>query len=87
MEKEKIILDVDTGSDDAVAIVCALLSDETEVLGITTVTGNVEIRNTTDNTLRVVDCCGKQKERKTHLFGSDGTTERKAFRGKCKRQW
>ncbi|MBR2577695.1 MAG: nucleoside hydrolase [Erysipelotrichaceae bacterium] len=66
MEKEKIILDVDTGSDDAVAIVCALLSDETEVLGITTVTGNVEIRNTTDNTLRVVECCGKQKEVKVY---------------------
>ena len=26
MGREKIILDVDTGSDDAVAIVCAMLS-------------------------------------------------------------
>ena len=60
MEKEKIILDVDTGSDDAAAIVCALLSDEVEVLGITTVTGNVEIKNSTDNTLRAVECCGKE---------------------------
>ena len=59
MEKEKIILDVDTGTDDAVAIVCALLSEEYEVLGITTVGGNVEVKNTTDNTLRVVECCGK----------------------------
>ena len=66
MEKEKIILDVDTGSDDAVAIVCALLSDEVDVLGITTVTGNVEIRNTTDNTLRVVECCDKQDEVKVY---------------------
>ena len=61
-EKEKIILDVDTGSDDAIAIVCALLSDELEVLGITTVGGNVELKNTTDNTLRVVECCGKGGE-------------------------
>lgn len=55
MEKEKIILDVDTGSDDAVAIICALLSDEFDVLGICTVSGNVNIDNATDNTLRVVD--------------------------------
>ena len=59
MEKEKIILDVDTGSDDAIAIVCALLSDDLDVLGITTVGGNVELKNTTDNTLRVVEYCGK----------------------------
>ena len=42
MEKEKIILDVDTGSDDAVALVCAMLSDEFDLLGITTVGGNSE---------------------------------------------
>ena len=62
MEKEKIILDVDTGSDDAVAIVCAMLSDEIDLLGITTVGGNVELKNTTDNTLRVVEWCGKENE-------------------------
>ena len=59
MEKEKIILDVDTGTDDAVAIIMALLCKEIEVLGICTVNGNVELKLTTDNTLRVVDCCGK----------------------------
>lgn len=57
MEKEKIILDVDTGSDDAIALICAMLSDEVDLLGITTVTGNVDIENSTDNTLRVVECC------------------------------
>ena len=62
MEKEKIILDVDTGSDDAVALVCAMLSDEFDLLGITTVGGNSELKNTTDNTLRVVECCGKEDE-------------------------
>ena len=36
-EKRKIILDVDTGSDDAVAICAALLSEELEVLGICSV--------------------------------------------------
>ena len=58
-EKTKIILDVDTGSDDAIAICVALLCEELDVLGICTVGGNVEVKNTTDNTLRVVDCCGK----------------------------
>ena len=59
MEKKKIILDVDTGSDDAIAIVCALLSNEAEVLGITTVGGNLKLENVTDNTLRVLECCGR----------------------------
>ncbi len=59
MKKIPVILDVDTGSDDAIAIVAALLSPEIELLGITTVTGNVNIENTTDNTLRVVECCGR----------------------------
>lgn len=40
MDKKKIILDVDTGSDDAIAIMTAVLSDELDVLGITTVNGN-----------------------------------------------
>lgn len=55
MEKRKIILDVDTGSDDAVAIMTALLSDELDLLGITTVHGNLPVEYTTDNTLRVVE--------------------------------
>ncbi len=58
MEKEKIILDVDTGTDDAVAIIMAMLCQDFDLLGITTVNGNVELKLTTDNTLRVVDYCG-----------------------------
>jgi inosine-uridine nucleoside N-ribohydrolase len=37
----KVILDVDPGIDDAIAIVTALRSDEIEVVGIATVYGNV----------------------------------------------
>lgn len=55
MEKTKIILDVDTGSDDAIAIIAAALSEELDILGITTVNGNQPLKNTTENTLRVVD--------------------------------
>lgn len=58
MDKQKIILDVDTGSDDAVAIMMAILSPALDLIGITTVAGNKEINFTTDNTLRVVDLMG-----------------------------
>jgi len=51
----KIILDVDTGTDDAVAIMFAALHPDLELLAVTTVNGNVPLENTTDNTLRVLD--------------------------------
>ena len=54
-DKRKVILDCDTGSDDAVAIMMAILSPKIDLLGVTTVAGNKEINFTTDNTLRVVD--------------------------------
>lgn len=52
--KKKVILDVDTGSDDAIAIMLALLSPEIEVQAICTCSGNVDIGHTTDNTLRLL---------------------------------
>jgi len=58
MNKRKLILDVDTGSDDALAILAALKSPEFEVVGICTVGGNLPIENTTENTLRVVELAG-----------------------------
>ncbi len=58
MEKTKIILDVDTGSDDAVAIIAAVLSDKVELEAVCTVAGNLPVVNTTDNTLRVMSLLG-----------------------------
>lgn len=58
MEKIKVIMDVDTGSDDAIAIMTALRSPELEVIGICTVNGNKPVENTTENTLRVIDLLG-----------------------------
>ncbi len=58
MAIEKIILDVDTGSDDAVAIICAALSSKIELHSICTVWGNRPLSQTTENTLRVVDMLG-----------------------------
>jgi purine nucleosidase/ribosylpyrimidine nucleosidase len=55
----KLILDVDTGTDDAVAIMFAALHPELDLVGVTTVNGNVPVANTTDNTLRVLDHVGR----------------------------
>ncbi|MEE3228559.1 MAG: nucleoside hydrolase, partial [Chloroflexota bacterium] len=54
----KIIMDVDTGTDDAVAIMTAALSPDIDLLGITTVNGNCPVEICTENTLRVVDHIG-----------------------------
>ena len=59
MDKKKVILDVDTGSDDAIAIILAVLHPDLEVFGITTVNGNKPLPNTTENTLRVIDLLGE----------------------------
>jgi len=57
-EKTKIILDVDTGTDDACAIMMAYLEEKIELLAVCTVMGNKPIDNTTENTLRVRDVLG-----------------------------
>lgn len=54
----KIILDVDTGSDDAVAIMAAILSPEIQLEALCSVDGNKDIDKTTENTLRVVQLLG-----------------------------
>lgn len=42
-EKRKFIIDTDTASDDAAAIMMAALSDDIELLGVTAVSGNVDV--------------------------------------------
>jgi purine nucleosidase len=56
MPPRKIIIDTDPGQDDAVAILLALASpDELEVLGITSVAGNVPLDLTTINSLKCTE--------------------------------
>src|SRR5579872_200476 len=55
----KLVLDVDTGTDDAVAIMLAALHPELELLAVTTVNGNVEVAHCTDNTLRTLEWIGR----------------------------
>ena len=54
----RIILDVDTGTDDAVALMVAALSPDIELVGATTVNGNTALQNCTENSLRVFDHIG-----------------------------
>ena len=56
----KIIIDCDPGQDDAVALLLAFASpDELEVLGVTTVGGNVPLDLTQRNARMMCDVAGK----------------------------
>ena len=57
----KIILDVDTGTDDAIAIMCALAAEELDVVAVCTVNGNRGITYTTENTLRLLEYLGREE--------------------------
>lgn len=55
----KFIIDTDTASDDAVALIMALRWPDVEVEAITTVAGNVPVEQATKNALYTVELCGK----------------------------
>lgn len=55
----KLLLDCDTGIDDAVAIAYALASPEAEVLGIGTVFGNTAVDLAAENTLKLLALMGR----------------------------
>ncbi|XP_068612381.1 inosine-uridine preferring nucleoside hydrolase-like [Brachionichthys hirsutus] len=57
--KKKLILDVDTGVDDAQAIMVALADPNVEILGITCCHGNTPLENVLKNTLRVLKVCDR----------------------------
>ncbi len=84
--KKRIIFDCDPGVDDALALVLALNSGQVELAGITTVSGNVSVNQTTLNACRLLDYLGQDipvsrgasrplKTRPSHaarVHGSDG---------------
>lgn len=53
-------MDVDTGIDDAIAMIMALQSPELDIIGITTVSGNVTARAAALNTLGILRVMGKE---------------------------
>ncbi len=59
MTPRNVIIDCDTGVDDALALLLALRSPSFNVLGITCVAGNVSLDKVVRNTLTVVEHSGK----------------------------
>ena len=55
----KIIIDTDPGVDDAMAIFFALCSPELDVVGLTTIFGNVHTHLATKNALRLLEIAGR----------------------------
>lgn len=59
MSPEPLIIDTDPGHDDAFAILLALASPELEILGLTTVGGNVSLEAVTANARRILELAGR----------------------------
>jgi purine nucleosidase len=55
---KSFLIDTDTASDDAVALIMALRSPQVRVLGITAVAGNVGVEQATRNALYTAELCG-----------------------------
>jgi pyrimidine-specific ribonucleoside hydrolase len=56
----RLIIDTDPGIDDTYALALACASPEVDLIGVTTVFGNVGLANTTRNALRVLALCGRE---------------------------
>ncbi len=52
------LIDTDTASDDAVALIMALRAPDVRVAAITTVAGNVDVQQATRNALYTAELCG-----------------------------
>lgn len=86
--RKKVILDVDTGVDDAMAIAYAIHSPELEVLGVTTCFGNTSVEDAARNSIHILNLLDAQipvaigahkpiyrdhlKAKATHVHGEDG---------------
>ena len=58
--RRTILIDTDTASDDAVALIMALRSKQVQVAAITIVAGNVPVEQGTQNALLMVEMCGAE---------------------------
>ena len=77
----RVLMDVDTGIDDAIAIMIALQSQEIEIVGITTVSGNVTAGAAGLNTLGILRALGKESKIPV-LQGSSRPLSKKIVRAK-----
>ena len=63
----KMLIDVDTGVDDSIALLYALNHPEGEIVGITTGCGNVDAVQAAENTVRIIELSNTKKEIKRNL--------------------
>lgn len=61
MQKKSVILDVDTGIDDALAISLASYLDNVNIKLITTIAGNLNVGEVTKNTLNVLQAIRRRR--------------------------
>ena len=57
--RASLLLDVDTGIDDSLALLYACASPEAELLAVTCCSGNVEAQQVVENTLAVLELAGR----------------------------
>jgi purine nucleosidase len=58
-DRQPLILDVDTGIDDALALLYAAASPDAELVAVTCVSGNVAAQQVAQNTLAVLELAGR----------------------------
>lgn len=56
--KRKVIIDTDTGGDDASALILAAKSGNLDIMGVTTLVGNVDLEQAAKNALAVLELAG-----------------------------
>ncbi|MEE2658010.1 MAG: nucleoside hydrolase [Candidatus Latescibacterota bacterium] len=88
---KRVVLDMDPGVDDALALLYALATPDIEIAAITTVSGNVPVRLGTQNALKVLELAGadvpvyegaaapltREPVHATHIHGDDGLGDTK----------
>src|SRR6187551_267922 len=59
LERLPLILDIDTGIDDSLALLYAAASPEADLLAVTCVSGNTDARSAARNTQAVLELAGR----------------------------
>ena len=59
INKKPVLIDCDTGIDDAIALTIAAVADNIDILAVTTVAGNTTVDNSTRNTCNVLHLLGR----------------------------
>ena len=96
----KLIIDTDTGADDAAALILAARHEEADILGVTVLAGNVDLEQGTKNALMALEIAGSDapvfkgadtpyngvKKTTFSVFGEDGMGEADLIHPKGKAQ-